>query len=152
VTHPRSLLGLVVALVAAGVVWWTQGGTTTTTAPDPSAAASSRTSGTPGTPGTTAGTDPASGLAWVELADLPPEAADTVRLIDRGGPFRYHQDGDTFGNFEGLLPERQRGYYREYTVLTPGSPDRGARRIVAGSGGEFYWTSDHYASFERIAR
>jgi ribonuclease T1 len=149
VTGPRSLLGLVVALVAAGVVWWTQGDPTTTTAPDPSTAASSRT---PGTPDATARTDPGSGLAWVELADLPPEAADTLRLIDRGGPFRYHQDGDTFGNFEGLLPERQRGYYREYTVVTPGSPDRGARRIVAGVGGELYWTSDHYASFERIAR
>jgi ribonuclease T1 len=151
VTHPRSLLGLVVALVAAGVVWWTQGDTTTTTAPapDPGAVASSRT---PGSPGTTASTDPASGLVWVELADLPPEAADTVRLIDRGGPFPEDEDGSTFGNFEGLLPDRERGYYREYTVLTPGSPDRGARRIVAGDGGELYWTSDHYASFERIAR
>jgi ribonuclease T1 len=149
VTNPRSLLGLVAALVAAGVVWWTQGDATTTSAPDPSTAASGRT---PGDPGATARTDPASGLAWVDQDDLPPEAANTLRLIDRGGPFRYHQDGDTFGNFEGLLPERQRGYYREYTVVTPGSPDRGARRIVAGDDGEFYWTSDHYASFERIAR
>jgi ribonuclease T1 len=132
VTHPRSLLGLVVALVAAGVVWWTQGDTTTTTAPDPSTAASS--------------------LSWVELADLPPEAADTVRLIDRGGPFPEDEDGSTFGNFEGLLPDRERGYYREYTVPTPGLDSRGARRIVAGDGGELYWTRDHYASFERIAR
>jgi ribonuclease T1 len=149
VTNPRSLLGLVAALVAAGVVWWTQGDATTTSAPDPSTAASSRS---PGIPGATARTDPASGLVWVDEDDLPREAADTLRLIDRGGPFRYHQDGDTFGNFEGLLPRRQRGYYREYTVVTPGSPDRGARRIVVGDGREFYWTSDHYASFERIAR
>ena len=148
-THPRSLLGLVVALVAVGVVWWAQGDPTTAPLPDPGTAASSRT---PGTPGATASTDPASGLAWVELAVLPPEAADTVRLIDRGGPFPEDEDGSTFGNFEGLLPDRERGYYREYTVPTPGLDSRGARRIVAGNGGELYWTRDHYASFERIAR
>ena len=103
------------------------------------------------TPGT-GGTDPVSGLAWVDLAALPPEAADTVDLIDAGGPFPYEEDDGTFGNFEGILPDQPRGYYREYTVETPGSNDRGARRIVAGSEGELYWTADHYQSFERISR
>jgi len=93
------------------------------------------------------------GIAYVDLADLPPEAAETVALIDAGGPFPYPgKDGSAFGNFEGLLPDRPRGYYREYTVETPGLDHRGARRIVAGDGGELYWTEDHYASFERIRR
>lgn len=116
---------------------------TTTTASVPGEAASTAGAGA---------TDPVSGLAWVDLAALPPEAADTVDLIDAGGPFPYEEDDGTFGNFEGILPEQPRGYYREYTVETPGSNDRGARRIVAGSEGELYWTADHYQSFERIRR
>lgn len=96
--------------------------------------------------------DPTSGLPYVALADLPPEAAETVALIDAGGPFPYEKDGATFGNREGLLPDRPNGYYREYTVETPGSPDRGARRIVAGEDGELYWTDDHYDSFEVAVR
>lgn len=96
--------------------------------------------------------DPASGLRWVSLASLPPEASDTVDLIDAGGPFPYDRDGVTFENREGILPDQQRGYYREYTVPTPGSDDRGARRIVTGSDDQFYWTEDHYDSFERIRR
>lgn len=95
----------------------------------------------------------------VRLADLPPEARDTLHLIRRGGPFPFpRKDGTIFGNFEKRLPERQRGYYREYTVPTPGERDRGARRIVAGSGstgnvatsGEYYYTHDHYRSFRRV--
>jgi len=97
-------------------------------------------------------TDPASGLPLVDQADLPAGAADTLALIDAGGPFPYDEDDRTFFNREGLLPEQSQGYYREYTVPTPGEDDRGARRIVTGSDGEYYWTSDHYASFERIAR
>ena len=97
-------------------------------------------------------TDPASGLPWVEKADLPAGAADTLALIDAGGPFPYDEDDRTFFNRERLLPEQSEGYYREYTVKTPGEYDRGARRIVTGGDGEYYWTSDHYASFERIAR
>ncbi|QSR26077.1 ribonuclease [Nocardioides aromaticivorans] len=93
------------------------------------------------------------GIPYVDLADLPPEAADTVGLIDAGGPFPYPgKDGSTFGNFEGVLPDRERGYYAEYTVETPGLDHRGARRIIAGDGGELYWTEDHYESFERIRR
>lgn len=81
---------------------------------------------------------------------LPPEARQTLALIKAGGPFPYKQDGRVFGNREGLLPKRHRGYYREYTVRTPGARDRGARRIVAGQGGEYYYTDDHYRSFRRI--
>ncbi|GDY32575.1 ribonuclease domain-containing protein [Gandjariella thermophila] len=83
----------------------------------------------------------------VPLSSLPPEATDTVRLIRRGGPYPYPQDGTVFSNREGILPSCPSGYYHEYTVKTPGSPDRGARRIVTGDGGEYFYTGDHYASF-----
>lgn len=98
-------------------------------------------------------TDPASGLPVVRLATLPPEAARTVELIEAGGPFpEPEHDGGTFGNREELLPDRPMGYYREYTVPTPGLDHRGARRIVAGEQDELYWTADHYSSFARIRR
>jgi ribonuclease T1 len=96
--------------------------------------------------------DPSSGLPWVLEEELPVEGQATLALIDQRGPFPYDKDGSTFGNHEGLLPGHQRGYYHEYTVFTPGSSDRGARRIITGDAGEFYWTADHYTSFERIAR
>jgi len=86
----------------------------------------------------------------VSLAELPREAAQTLALIRRGGPFPYRRDGSVFGNRERLLPLRPQGYYREYTVPTPGAQDRGARRIVAGRGEEHYYTDDHYRSFRRI--
>ena len=88
----------------------------------------------------------------VSAGQLPPEAGHTLELIDAGGPYPYDQDDSVFGNFEGLLPDEPRGYYREYTVETPGSDDRGARRIIAGENGELYWTADHYQSFSRILR
>jgi ribonuclease T1 len=86
----------------------------------------------------------------IPLDKLPPEAWHTVALIKAGGPFPYQRDGSVFHNRESLLPKRSRGYYREYTVNTPGAKDRGARRIVAGQGGEFYYTEDHYRTFRRI--
>ena len=101
----------------------------------------------------TGATDAASGLPVVRLAALPPEAGRTVELIDAGGPFpEPDHDGGTFGNREELLPDQPMGYYREYTVPTPGVDHRGARRIVAGDGEELYWTDDHYSSFSRIRR
>lgn len=118
--------------------------TTPTTDPAPSPTADGQDPG---------GVDPASGLPVVRLAGLPPQAAATVGLIDRGGPYpEPEHDGGTFENREEILPDRPLGYYREYTVPTPGSDDRGARRIVAGADGELYWTGDHYRSFSRIAR
>jgi ribonuclease T1 len=86
----------------------------------------------------------------IALSQLPREARETILLIKAGGPFPYSRDGAVFGNREGRLPKRDRGYYREYTVRTPGARDRGARRIVAGKQGEFYYTDDHYRSFRRI--
>ncbi len=86
----------------------------------------------------------------VAVAQLPPEARRTLALIHQGGPFPYAKDGSVFGNREGLLPRRDRGYYREYTVPTPGSRDRGARRIIAGQLAEYWYTADHYRSFQRI--
>ena len=86
----------------------------------------------------------------VPVEKLPLEARQAVALIKAGGPFPYAQDGKTFRNREKRLPPRERGYYREYTVRTPGAKDRGARRIVAGRGGELYYTEDHYRSFRRI--
>jgi ribonuclease T1 len=81
---------------------------------------------------------------------LPPEARATLALIHGGGPFPNARDGVVFGNREGLLPARPRGYYREYTVRTPGARDRGPRRIVVGQRGELYYTEDHYRTFRRI--
>jgi len=87
---------------------------------------------------------------WVAAAELPYEAQQTLALIKNDGPFPYSRDGIVFGNYEKRLPLRQRGYYREYTVKTPGRHDRGARRIVTGRGNEYYYTDDHYRSFRRI--
>ncbi|HYO76652.1 MAG TPA: ribonuclease domain-containing protein [Thermoanaerobaculia bacterium] len=78
------------------------------------------------------------------------EVQKTLELIERGGPFPHKQDGTVFGNRERRLPQQPRGYYREYTVRTPGAPNRGARRIVRGDGGEFFYTRDHYRTFTRI--
>jgi ribonuclease T1 len=88
-------------------------------------------------------------VGTIAAHDLPREARDTLALIKKGGPFPYSKDGVIFGNREKRLPLKDRGYYREYTVKTPGSKTRGARRIVAG-GGVYYYTDDHYASFKRI--
>ena len=97
------------------------------------------------------GTDPESGLKLVAAAELPQEAQHTLKLIDTGGPYPYSRDGVVFGNFEKILPSHGRGYYLEYTVSSPGEKDRCACRIVSGSGGERYYTDDHYKSFRRIA-
>ncbi|GAC1491098.1 MAG: hypothetical protein NVS2B15_10210 [Pseudarthrobacter sp.] len=92
-----------------------------------------------------------SGLPAISESALPAEARRTLALIRQGGPYSYSQDDQTFGNFERILPRKASGYYREYTVPTPGASDRGARRIIAGAGGEKYYTQDHYDSFKFIA-
>jgi ribonuclease T1 len=95
-----------------------------------------------------------SGLAIVTVAELPRPAKATYELIRQGGPFPHDKDGTVFGNRERFLPAQTRGYYREYTVATPGSRDRGARRIVCGGPSRAphacYYTADHYASFRKI--
>lgn len=92
--------------------------------------------------------------SWIDEASLPAEARATLRLIDRGGPYPYRRDGIVFKNIEKRLPPKPRGHYREYTVPTPGSHYRGARRIVAGEQPPvvFYYTDDHYNSFRQIRR
>ncbi len=96
----------------------------------------------------------ASSVAPVRVAELPHQARETYELIRQGGPFRYEKDGAVFGNRERVLPGATRGYYREYTVSTPGSRDRGARRIVCGGAARAphacFYTADHYASFRQI--
>lgn len=125
------------ALLAAGVTAWGLGS---------------------GTPAESRGRTPdgTGTAALIALADLPAEGRQTHRLILAGGPFPYDKDGSVFGNRERLLPARPRGHYREYTVRTPGSRDRGARRLVCG--GEpptapeaCFYTDDHYASFRLVA-
>ena len=97
---------------------------------------------------------PADSAATVSVSELPPEGADTYRLILRGGPFPYEKDGVVFGNRERRLPSQKRGYYHEYTVPTPGAYNRGTQRIVCGGHRKApetcYFTADHYASFRRI--
>lgn len=100
---------------------------------------------------------PMDSLGKVPLASLPAEAQTTHRLILAGGPFPYSKDGVVFGNRERLLPRADRGFYREYTVPTPGSRDRGARRIVCGGDRPkapeaCFYTADHYASFQLIVQ
>ncbi|MFJ8189467.1 ribonuclease domain-containing protein [Streptomyces sp. NPDC096094] len=99
---------------------------------------------------TTAGAAPAA-VGDICYSDLPSQAHDTLDLIERGGPYPFEQDGTVFQNREGILPSRTTGYYHEYTVITPGSDTRGARRIVTGDAAqEDYYTADHYASFDLV--
>lgn len=115
---------------------------TTRPQPSPAAAPTARATRTP--------ERDSAGLRYVAFGDLPIQAQETIELIEQGGPFPYSKDGAIFNNREQILPSKPRGYYREYTVETPSSADRGARRIVAGDNGELYYTDDHYASFRRV--
>jgi ribonuclease T1 len=96
----------------------------------------------------------AGAAATIQVAQLPRQGRETYELIRQGGPFPYEKDGSVFRNRERLLPSAKRGYWREYTVATPGSRDRGARRIVCGGPARqpeaCYYTADHYASFRKI--
>lgn len=149
------LLGLVAVAVVVGLLWLLGGGgssddgvagggssTATSSAATSSAATSDATQSGASTPD--------SGLDRIAESELPEQARETLDLIRAGGPYPYGQDDETFFNREGILPAQDRGYYREYTVETPGSDDRGARRIVGGEAGDRYWTDDHYASFAQI--
>jgi ribonuclease T1 len=93
-------------------------------------------------------------LPTIPVRSLPFQAQKTLALIKQGGPFPYAKDGVVFGNYEGLLPKRSRGYYHEYTVKTPHARNRGARRIITGgdpaTSGEYYYTDNHYVTFMRI--
>ena len=93
-------------------------------------------------------------LPTISLAALPAPGVETYRSIQRGGPFPFEKDGVVFGNRERILPLQKRGYYREYTVTTPGLSHRGPRRIVTGDQppAVAYYTADHYKTFRRIQR
>jgi ribonuclease T1 len=99
---------------------------------------------------------PAVGLPTVAVAALPQQGRETYQLVHQGGPFPYEKDGVVFGNRERLLPIKKRGYYREYTVKTPGVRHRGVRRIVCGGApttpDACYYTTDHYASYRLIVK
>ncbi|MEV6952177.1 ribonuclease domain-containing protein [Streptomyces sp. NPDC051183] len=145
---PRSLLRLLgaVFLCAALVGAVGCGGKN----PAPAASAASAGAVAPSSSAPTPGW--AKGMATVRAAALPQQAQEVLALIDKGGPYAYRQDGTVFGNFEKVLPKQKRGYYHEFTVKTPGERDRGARRIVTGEGGEFYYTDDHYKTFKAVLR
>lgn len=134
------LAGLLAALLLALAGWIVLGGND-----DPGGSSSTDTSAS-----VAASQTPDSGLPTIAESALPAEAHETLRLIRAGGPYPYDQDDETFGNRERLLPDQPGGYYREYTVETPGEDDRGARRIVTGADGDRYFTRDHYGSFEQI--
>ncbi|MGW3209708.1 ribonuclease domain-containing protein [Streptomyces sp. NPDC001135] len=129
---PRATrAGAAAALLSALLVGGTVSATTAVAAPRTAVAAAS--------------------VGSICYGDLPSQAHHTLDLIDQGGPFPYSQDGTVFTNKEGVLPSQQSGYYHEYTVVTPGSPTRGARRVVTGEESqEDYYTSDHYATFDLI--
>ncbi len=148
------------ALLAIGLVllvwWWASESSTGEAGARAGTGSSSSSAAAPGPGGSGASTaktlEPrdTNGLPSVTVADLPREAQRTLDLISVGGPYPYSRDGVVFQNRERLLPRETSGYYREYTVPTPGENDRGARRIITGKSGERYWTADHYASFRVI--
>lgn len=154
---PAARLAVIVLVVLALVAIWliVSGRDSTSGAGSTPGARSSATSsyGQPGSSGGTeggSGATPRSDLPTVAESQLNAQARRTLALIRSGGPYPYDQDGRVFTNRERLLPRQASGYYREFTVVTPGSPDRGARRIIAGDGGDLYYTDDHYASFRQI--
>lgn len=116
-------------------------------------AATSATAVTPAASQTVASSQVIAAVGDICYSDLPSQAHDTLDLIEKGGPYPFPQDGTVFQNREGVLPSQSSGYYHEYTVITPGSDDRGARRIVTGKQtDEDYYTADHYASFDLVDR
>jgi ribonuclease T1 len=139
----RLLMLAAVVVLAVGLGWVLSGSPDSPLHPDsplsPGVSASSTAA-----PGSAAA---GSGLETVPASGLPPEARETLALIARGGPYPHSRDGAVFSNFERLLPREPGGYYKEFTVRTPGESDRGARRIVVGGSGEKYYTPDHYESF-----
>ncbi|MGW6945047.1 ribonuclease domain-containing protein [Streptomyces xanthophaeus] len=152
---PRSLLRLLGALFLCAALVGAVGCGGKTPAPAASASAGLTASAGAADPEATGGpTAPgwAKGMAAVRAGELPRQAQDVIALIDKGGPYPYRQDGTVFGNFEKVLPKQKRGYYHEFTVRTPGERDRGARRIVTGQGGEFFYTDDHYETFKAVLR
>lgn len=152
ITQSRRCARIFVAALFAAVLGFGSGGLATAGAPTDTPATNTPATNAPTTneQAATSAAAPCgetSEFDQVNLSDLPPEASDTVDLIEQGGPFPHPQDGTVFENREGILPDCDTGYYNEYTVETPGEDDRGARRFVVGEGNEFFYTADHYESF-----
>jgi ribonuclease T1 len=129
--------------------------TTSTASPGTTQVAPGDSTGKNGKPSTTAPkgstTKPNGSFATIKASELPPEARTTLKLIASDGPFPFPKnDGVVFSNFEGILPKQAKGYYHEYTVITPGAPTRGTRRIITGKDGTKYYTNDHYKSFKIV--
>ncbi|MDR6688438.1 ribonuclease T1 [Arthrobacter sp. 1088] len=134
-----AVVALVVAMVGGGPLTAPQETSSTqTTTAEPGSASAPSSMANP------------SALPSINASQLPREAQQTLALIAKGGPYPYDRDGVNFGNFEGLLPKKSSGFYKEYTVPTPGEPDRGARRIIVGKDTAKYYTADHYDSFKFI--
>jgi len=151
VTPGRRLTVALVGLVVLVVFGWVFKDLTSSSTPSSGPATSSSAGAKPSAPGkatsgAVAGSD--SGLEVKALSSLPSQAADTWKLIEKNGPFPYpRNDGVEFQNREKRLPAKSGAYYKEYTVPTPGSPDRGARRLITGDKQELYYTGDHYDTF-----
>ena len=170
VAQIRGWLPIAAVLIVMMIIGWSQLRTSSTTSASPSASRPATTIGSPNlgstprtpaptsrpprttAPRTTAPRPRCADITFetVDVGDLPGEALDTLTLITSGGPYPYRQDDGVFSNREKVLPKRPKGYYREYTVVTPGSDDRGARRIIAGECGDQWYTDDHYASFRLV--
>jgi ribonuclease T1 len=154
----NPLLWLVAAFVIFAAALWQQraeGLKGSRPAPETPRSAAPATPAPARVPSPAATTAPAPPTQWPGVNALVPrperdQLLATLQLIERGGPFPYDKDGSVFGNREGKLPPRPRGYYREYTVPTPNAGNRGARRIVQGKDGDTWYTSDHYRTFVRI--
>lgn len=140
---PRPQLALLVLVLAVGIGYGVDAIRSAAHRPGAglSAAPTGSASVTPSGPGA---------RSIVALSSLPAPAAQTVALIQRGGPYPYAQDGVVFGNYQHLLPSHPSGYYHEYTVPTPGAESRGTRRLITGAGGQYYYTGDHYESFYQV--
>jgi ribonuclease T1 len=141
-----ALIGLIVLVVGG---WLVKNATSHDSGPAPASSVSAKP--TPGghsaaPSGKVAGTG--SGLPLKTLSSLPPQAADTWKLIEAGGPYPYpRNDNVVYQNRNKALPIQKSDFYHEFTVKTPGSPDRGARRLITGQGGELFYTGDHYSTF-----
>lgn len=141
-----AFAGLVIAVVLLVVAMVS--GQQAPTAPGESPGTAVSTTSAP--PAAGRGPENPSGLPAVNASQLPKEARQTLVLIAKGGPYPYREDDGNFGNFEGLLPKKGSGFYKEYTVPTPGKSNRGERRIVVGRDAAKYYTADHYESFKFI--
>lgn len=148
----RRPVWIIVALLALGLWLWVQPRPPAPATANPAAAPVVAASAPAASPRTAEGSADPEPAAARYPASLPPEARAVLDRIAHGGPFAYRQDGGVFHNRERLLPAQPRGYYREYTVDTPGSSDRGARRIITGGEPphEYWYTDDHYRSFQRF--